>query len=414
MKLNNKQAAVAGAFALLAGAAQPAWADAETDKLRAEIEQLKREMRELRSMLERQKQDTATKQDVQAVQSEVAQVRSSAQRSDMLGANSMAHLAGYGDFGYARRRNGERAFNLVSFNPIFHFQYKDSLFFETELETVLQADGTTEVGLEYANLNYFVNDYVTLFGGRFLSPIGFFRQNLHPSWLNKFASAPPGFGHDGAAPTSDVGAGARGGFHLGSAKAKYALYLGNGPRLELNAAGNEIEAIMAEGGTSNPAKTLLLGGRFALQPLPNLELGVSAGTSKVAVDLGGGVIEPERNYRVSGADLGYRWRGFDLRGEYIRQRVGNLDTSVAPDGGAWSARYAQAAYRIPGSGWEPVLRWGRFTSPHEDQKQKQLGLGLNYWVAANAVAKLGYERNRGLAGTANDANRLLVQFAYGF
>jgi len=413
MKLNSRQAAVAAALALLAGATPAAWGDAETDKLRAEIEQLKRDMRELRSALERQKQDTATKQDVQAVQSEVAQVRSSAESSSMLGRNSMAHLAGYGDFGYARRRSSDRGFNLASFNPIFHFQYQDRIFFETELETVLQPDGTTEVNLEYANLNYFLNDYVTLFGGKFLSPIGYFRQNLHPSWINKFASEPPGFGHDGAAPSSDVGAGARGGFYLGSMKAKYALYAGNGPRLELNGAGDEIEAIMAEGATSNPAKTLLLGGRVALQPVPNLEFGVSAGTSKVAVDMGG-VVEPKRSYRVTGADIGYQWKGLDLRGEYIRQRVGALETSVAPEGGAWSARYVQAAYRIPGTGWEPVIRWGRFTSPHEDQRQRQLGYGINFWNTSNSVVKLGYERNRGLAGTANDANRVLLQFAYGF
>lgn len=414
MNLYSNQAAVAGALALLVGAAPAAWADAETDKLRAEIDQLKREMQELRSAIERQKQDTATRQDVQAVQSEVAQVRSSAERSDLLGRNSVAHLAGYGDFGYARRRNGEREFNLASFNPIFHFQYKDSLFFETELETVLQPDGTAEVNLEYANLYYFLNDYVTLFGGKFLSPIGYFRQNLHPSWVNKFASEPPGLGHDGAAPTSDVGAGVRGGLYLGSMKAKYALYAGNGPRLELNGAGDEIEAILAEGATSNPAKTLLLGGRLALQPVPNLELGVSAGTSKVAVDLGGGIIEPKRSYRVAGADIGYQWKGLDLRGEYIRQRVGALETSVAPDGGAWNATYLQAAYRIPGTGWEPVLRWGRFTSPHEDQKQRQLGFGLNFWAWPNAVVKLGYELNRGLADTDNDRNRVLLQFAYGF
>src|SRR3972149_975020 len=287
MKLNSKQAAVAAALASLAGATPAAWGDAETDKLRAEIEQLKRDMRELRSALERQKQDTATKQDVQAVQSEVAQVRSSAESSSMLGRNSMAHLAGYGDFGYARRRSSDRGFNLASFNPIFHFQYQDRIFFETELETVLQPDGTTEVNLEYANLNYFLNDYVTLFGGKFLSPSGYFRQNLHPSWINKFASEPPGFGHDGAAPSSDVGAGARGGFYLGSLKAEYALYADNRPRLELNRASHKVQAIMADDAPSNPAKTLLLGGRVALQPVSNLEFGVSAGTSRGAGGMGG-------------------------------------------------------------------------------------------------------------------------------
>lgn len=331
----------------------------------------------------------------------------------VFGRNTVVHLAGYGDVGYSSRKGGTKSFDAATFNPIFHFQYKEALFFETELETKLQADGSTEVGVEYANLNYFLNDYVTVFAGKFMSPIGFFRQNLHPSWINRFASAPPGFGHDGAAPSSDVGAGVRGGFHLGTLKANYALYMGNGPRLELNAAGDEIEMIEAEGATSNDDNQMLVGGRFGLNILPNLQLGVSAGSSKVAVKAPAG-IEPTRDYKVDGFDAAFQYRGLDLRGEFIRQKVGDLAISVAPQGGTWKARYVQAAYRFPGTGWEPVVRWGKFESPHADQEQKQTALGINYWLAANSVVKAGYERNEGLAGTPNDANRVLVQFAYGF
>ena len=405
--------AVAGAFALLAAAMQPAFAQSETDKLRAELEQLKVELRELRAAMNRQQKDSATKQEVQAVQAEVRETRSRTDDSGMLGRNTVAHLAGYGDVGYASVKDGARGFNAATFNPIFHFQYKDALFFETELETKVQADGTTDVGLEYANLNYFLNDNVTLFAGKFLSPLGYFRQNLHPSWINKFASAPTGFGHEGAAPTSDVGAGARGGFYLGAMKANYALYVGNGPRLELNGAGDEIEAIEAEGSTSNPGNKSFVGGRFGLHPLPNLQLGVSAGSSKVAVEAPAG-IEPTRSYRVEGADFAFQQKGFDLRGEYVRQRVGDHASSVAPEGGAWSAHYLQAAYRFAGTGWEPVVRWGKFRSPHSDQRQRQTAFGVNYWISANAVVKLGVENNRGLAGTATDRDRTLIQFAYGF
>lgn len=364
--------AVAGAFALTAASVQPAFADAATDQLRAEIA-----------------------------------------GSGIFGRNTVAHLAGYGDVGYASRKGGTSSFNAANFNPIFHFQYKDALFFETELETSLQEDGSTEVAVEYVNLNYLVNDYVTVFAGKFMSPIGFFRQNLHPSWINKFASAPPGFGHDGAAPSSDVGAGVRGGFFLGSLKATYALYAGNGPRLELTAAGDEIEAVMAEGATSNEDDKMLVGGRFGLNVLPNLQLGASAGSSKVAVEAPGG-LEPTRDYEVGGFDAAFQYRGIDVRGEYIRQKVGELASSVAPESGTWKARYVQAAYRFRGTGWEPVLRWGKFDSPHADMRQKQTGLGVNYWLAANSVVKLDYERNEGLAGMPTDADRVLLQFAYGF
>lgn len=41
-------------------------------------------------------------------------------------------------------------------------------------------------------------------------------------------------------------------------------------------------------------------------------------------------------------------------------------------------------------------------------------MGLNYWFAPSIVGKVAYEFNHGLAGTANDSNQLLLQFAYGF
>jgi hypothetical protein len=300
---------------------------------------------------------------------------------------------------------------MVGFNPIFHYQYKDILLFETELETSIQPDGSTEVALEYANFNVFLNDYVSLFGGKFLTPVGFFIQNIHPAWINKFPSKPPGFGvAGGAAPESDVGLGARGGFGLGSsARANYAAYVGNGPRLELNGAGDEIEAIEAEGATSSAGGRKFVGGRFGILPMPGLEVGVSAGMSKIG--LAG---EGKRRYAVAGADVSLKLGSFDLRGEYIQQRVGALATSAAPEGGAWKTWYSQVAYRIPSTDWEPVLRYGDFKSPHADQKLRQWGVGVNYWLAANAVAKFGYEFNKGDPGSANDANRLLLQFAFGF
>ena len=86
----------------------------------------------------------------------------------------------------------------------------------------------------------------------------------------------------------------------------------------------------------------------------------------------------------------------------------NEDQSVAPEGGTWKAWYAQASYRIPGTKFEPVLRYGDHKSPHQDQRLKQWGLGLDYWFSASAVAKVGYEINSGEAGTTNDENRLVI------
>ena len=394
-------------------------ASQSNESLKLEVTQLRQEVASLRELIKAQLQQD-TKSINNSIQSETPNLplveQKKIENSSSFDSNSSVHLSGYGVIGYMHNRDSSESggkFNLVGFSPIFHYQYKDSLLFQAELETMMQPDGTTDVALEYANLNYFLNDNVTLFAGKFITPIGYFFQNLHPAWINKFPSKPPGFGVEGsAAPESDVGAGIRGGFQIDEAvRANYALYAGNGPRLALAESGNEIEAIEAEGATSKSSKkgTTFIGGRIGILPVPGLELGVSAGTSKVAV-----MNEGARNYTVVGADISYRNSGLELRGEAIQQSVADFVSSVAPVGGTWKTWYAQMSYRIPTTQWEPVLRYGDFKSPHEDQKLRQWGLGLNYWITSNSVGKIAYEFNKGGNMTTNNTNRLLIQAAFGF
>lgn len=410
------------ALALATALPFPASASEDTDSLKQEVAQLRQEVASLRALIKDRLQQGAVKP---AAASPGAApdigplVQVKGESAPAFESNSGVHLSGYGTIGYMHNRNSGDSggssgkFNMVGFSPIFHYQYKDILLFQAEMEIMAQPDGASEFALEYANLNYFLNDNVTLFAGKFITPIGYFFQNLHPAWINKFPSKPPGFGVEGAAaPESDIGAGMRGGFHLaGAMRANYALYAGNGPRLALAESGDEIEAIEAEGATSTSSKkgTTFIGGRIGLLPMSGLELGVSAGTSKVAI-----MNEATRDYKVAGADISYRNSGLDLRGEYIRQSVADLAGSVAPEGGTWKTWYAQMAYRIPSTQWEPVLRYGDFKSQHADQKLRQWGLGLNYWITSNAVGKIAYEFNKGESGTSNNTDRLLLQAAFGF
>lgn len=133
----------------------------------------------------------------------------------------------------------EASFVGGSFNPIFLWQQSDRLLFEGELEIELE-DGTTIVGLEYANMAYIITNGLTLRLGKFLLPFGIFNERLHPRWINRLPSNPLGFTHDNQiGPASDLGAEIRGGLPLGSAKINYALYAVNGPTL--NSGGDEPE-----------------------------------------------------------------------------------------------------------------------------------------------------------------------------
>ena len=337
--------------------------------------------------------------------------------------DSLVHLAGYASVGYASTDQDDGSFSAGGFSPIFHFQYRDLVMLESELEVELSPEGETEVNLEYLTVDFFPTDNVAIVAGRFLSPVGQFRQNLHPSWINRLPSAPPGFGHDGAAPVSETGLQARGGVDLGAGKLNYAVYIGNGP--ELNAVDEdgevELEGIEAEGFGADRDGNKVVGGRLGFIPRVGLEIGLSAATGKAAVtalvDEAAGTrmdvdADPAHDYDVLGADFAWQWNNAELRGEYVQSKIGSNPASIAVDGATWSTWYLQGAYRFAPTRWEGVLRYGDFDSPHPTGSGTQWAIGANYRFAANIVAKLAWEANDG--GVQGGQDRILVQLAYGF
>jgi len=330
------------------------------------------------------------------------------------GGSSAMLLTGYATDEYVDPAHDSGYFG-ASFNPIFLYKYRDLVLGEGELEVEIDDTGDTSVALEYGTIDLLLNDSLVLLAGKFLSPLGQFRQNLHPSWINKLPSAPVGFGEDGAAPDAEIGIQARGGIALGGGRFGYSAYVGNGPRLAVE--NGEIEGIDSEGYAGNDDGESVVGGRLSFAPLPKLQLGLSGATGKVAItETGGGPVldDPSRNYDVFGLDASYQVAGFDLRGEYIQQKVGNATGSIVPEGGKWDTWYAQGSYKFGSAKWEGVVRYGDFNSPHPEQSQKQLAIGVNYLLAPQAMVKVGFEVNDGLSGEPTDANRLLVQVAYGF
>jgi hypothetical protein len=354
----------------------------------------------------------ALKADIEALRQEVRQA------SEWKGILSHAHLAGYGAVNYVstREEGVNDSFSLVRFNPIFHYEFHDKVMLESELEIEITNEGETETDLEYAAIDVFLNDYATLVAGKVLSPLGQFRQNLHPLWINKLPSEPVGFGHDGAAPAAEIGLELRGGWPMGNARGNYAIYVGNGPELE--AEGSEIEGIMTGGFTEDKDGKKVVGGRIGILPIPQLEIGVSAASGKAIVtvwDVGPiAATEPNRDYDVIGADAAWSVAGIRALAEYIQQKVGDAPVSLAPVGGKWESWYAQLSYLIPQSNWEAVMRYGDFDSPHASMDQKQTAVGVNYLFAPQAIGKLAWESNDGVDNTTADADRFLAQLAYGF
>lgn len=359
------------------------------------------------------------KEKIEVLQKEVSRI-ADASASTAREPKSIVHLAGYGDATYIDAENSDGSFGRVKFAPIFHYMYGDLFMLEAELEFDLTDDGETETNMEYMSVDVFINDYTTLVAGKFLSPLGQFRQNLHPSWINKLVMAPPGFGHDGAAPIADVGVQLRGGLpKFGKVRTNYAFYVSNGVELEAETEDGEIEleGIKAEGSTSNEDGEFVFGGRIGVIPIAKLEIGISGATGETSVtELDGEDSEDNgnRDYDVLGADFSWQHTKFDLRGEYIQQKVGDASTGVALEGGKWKTWYVQASHKLLPTKFEGVVRYTDFDTPHASKDQKQWAVGLNYLFANNVMAKASYEFNDGLSGAPADDNRFLLQLAYGF
>ncbi len=391
-------------------------AEPNVEELVRRLELMEQELKGLKQQLKK----TASKEEVQLVTQTVTAA------AEWRQPDTLIHMAGYADVGYADIESEDGSFNVGTFSPIFHFQYRDLVMLESELEFEVGDDGETETTLEYLTIDWFLNDYIAVIGGKFLSPIGQFRQNLHPSWINKLASAPPGFGHDGAAPVSELGVQLRGAFPIAGLRSNYAIYASNGP--ELNAVDEdgeiELEGIEAEGFGVDSDGEKTYGGRFAILPIPALELAVSAATGKAAVtslvdeeadtreSLSG---EQARDYAVIGADFSLNYRLFALRGEFVQTEIDAAAIGrSASEKATWETWYTQAAYRLGQTKWELVTRYTDFDSPHDSEDQQQWALGVNYLFANNFIGKINYELNDGSSGSDADNDRLLAQFAYGF
>lgn len=420
MNTTQRWAIVALSWLVLLTVTTPASAqDSRVTELEAKMNAIAAELAELKDELAAEKA-SGDNVDLQAMQADIDAAKQIAERAtqsanEWKDVTSVTHLSGYASADYVSPENGNAAF-IANFNPMFHFLLNDMLLWEAELEIEVEENGETAIGLEYTTVDIFLNDTMTLMAGKFLSPIGNFRQNIHPSWINKLPSAPPGFGHDGAAPISEVGLQLRSVAPGGdNSRFTYAAYIGNGPRLV--GEDGEIYAIEAEGFAGDPDDEKVFGGRIAFLPIPKLELAVSAAFGDAAVvendgaDIDG---DPTRDYKVLGFDASYQWNNLDFRGEYIKSEVEEQELSVAPEGGEWETWYAQGAYKFGQDKWEGAVRFTDFSSPHPDDSQEQWAFGVNYLITPSALVKIGYEINDGLAGEISDDDRWIAQIAYGY
>jgi len=144
--------------------------------------------------------------------------------------NNETPLSIYGAlaFGYSKMQHQPGGFYFGEFTPDFLLKLNDWIFLEAEIG--IGSDGTVSAG-SFAQMDFFVNDWLTIVAGRFVAPIGWYNERLNNPWINKLpgdapGSMPPLF-MQVLPPMALLGVQATGSFYLGCSplKMEYAAYI---------------------------------------------------------------------------------------------------------------------------------------------------------------------------------------------
>jgi hypothetical protein len=200
-------------------------------------------------------------------------------------------------------------FTFDGFEPVILLQLNDHILLETELEFHLYG---VEVG--YAQMDYVVNDWLTVVAGRYLAPIGFFNERLHPAWINKLPDFPLIERQVSLSDFSLNGVQLRGAHYLccSPVKMEYSLYVANGLALPTD---TSLTGLADLGGTKETNKqandAIAWGGRVGVW-VPGC--GLNCGFSGFFNRPDGETAGPRIN--LWGIDAGYQKGNWDLRFEY--------------------------------------------------------------------------------------------------
>lgn len=431
----------AGLIVLILAAAEARAQDAGQEKYvtKEEYDKLKKDLEAMKAQIQDLKKKGASEQELQQQIDELEKElkATKAQVQDQKPGETRFLLTGYGFAGFTATEREASTFS-AGFNPIFLWRPMDRILFEAELEIELE-DTDTHVGLEYAQLSYLLNDYVTIGAGRFLTPFGTFDERLHPKWINKLPDRPLAFDDGGLSPEATIGLEIRGGIPIEPIRMNYAIYVGNSPRLETDITG-AIDDVgkLFDDNFSGLTHRKSVGGRLGFLPIPELEIGYSILFGRVGDQ--GDSLSNHVNALLQGVDLSYVRETDLIKGTVMVfgqwawshvDRATYIDpTGVTPPVTPFSNRrqggYLQISYRPSKidvdilKNFELVARYDVLNQPREaptSVDDRRWTLGLDYWVTASMVVKVAYQWDK-RDDPADPSNRnvhaFMAQIALGF
>jgi hypothetical protein len=308
-----------------------------------------------------------------------------------------------------------------------------------EAEIGVSSNGSVSVG-SFAQADFFINDWLTIIGGRFVAPIGWFNERLNNPWINKLPGDAPGSGpllwEQVLPPMSLLGVQATGAFYLGNSplKMEYSAYVSNGLNVAPATPGaptiDELANLQNMTNTFNISQDAkAAGGRLGLWwPEQGLEAGFSAMRSSDY--LTGGVSDSITLWAV---DLNYHKDNWDVRLEYGRtyqeaETLGfnnilrqGFNGQVAyrprhlPNGFLQKMEFVYRYGYVNFGGIDPAsLNLSAYSTPVDvPVRRQQNEFGINYWFAPRLVIKFAYQINDEPGFHLHD-NQFITELAWGW
>lgn len=421
-RLNLKRSVVAAAVATVF---VPAWAQ-DSNRLKELEQKLESSLRIIEALNKRVDQLEGKSgapagewgARIETVERSVAQIEAAAAANAQ--ADTGLPIHGFADIGGGLRNKAAegqavRGFNVGVFDLYMTPQISPQVKALVEIAFEYGADGELAVDAERLQLGYVFSDSLTLWGGRFHTPYGYWNTAFHHGAQIQTALTRPRFldfeDAGGILPAHSVGAWAVGSARTGLGKLGYDFYLVNGNRIRSGVldyqAGGDSDASVGFGFRAN----LAVAGTGLTLGLHGMNQGVAgdnaAGTASGRVKLG-----------MLGGYATFDNDDWEVMAEYYGFRNKDQGGTGTHASRAW---YAQLAYNLNDQ-FTPYLRFERTSLNGADPyfalmdsgrsyRRSAAGLRVNVTPKAALKAEWSHGTDDGVAGTPSS---LLLQYAIRF
>ncbi|MBL8319466.1 MAG: hypothetical protein JNJ42_13730 [Burkholderiaceae bacterium] len=284
------------------------------------------------------------------------------------------------------------------------------------IETVFEYvdDGSTHVETERLQLGYTVSDALTVWMGRFHTPLGLWNTSFHHGTHLQTSLARPRFmefeDRGGILPTHTVGLWATGRGRLGDGRFGADAFVGNGPAVH----GRELDINAFKDDNGN----LQFGGSFSYMPsgaLRGLTLGMHAMGATVHTYGDTDVVLRRNRWRLAGVHAAYDDDVWNLLAEAHDVRSHDLDAASRAGSTLW---YLQLGREL--GAWTPYARFERagidaadtyFASLRNGRPYRRMLAGVRYDLDARSALKLEVSRTNESDASLIDGQGLRVPLA---